>query len=101
MFTYFIADTIFNFLVIGVLAYMYYKLVKLENVYKDLNTIFTQISEIILHLDKSDKALGGLAASLDKIIEVLNDSVLPVLPKADDEPKVKTPVKRGRKKVTE
>lgn len=102
MLVYFITDTIFSFLVIGVLAYMYFKLIKLKNVYKDLDTIFKQISEIILHLNKSDKALSGLAASLDKIVEVLNDSVLPNLPKSDKEPEVKAPVKRSRKKkVTE
>lgn len=102
MLVYFITDTIFSFLVIGVLAYMYFKLIKLKNVYKDLDTIFKQISEIILHLNKSDKALSGLAASLDKIVEVLNDSVLPNLPKSDKEPEVKAPAKRSRKKkVTE
>lgn len=102
MLVYFITDTIFSFLVIGVLAYMYFKLIKLKSVYKDLDTIFKQISEIILHLNKSDKALSGLAASLDKIVEVLNDSVLPNLPKSDKEPEVKAPVKRSRKKkVTE
>ena len=101
MLVYFITDTIFSFLVIGVLTYMYFKLVKLKNVYKDLDTIFNQISEIILHLNKSDKALSGLAASLDKIVEVLNNSVLPNLPKSDKEPEVKTPAKRSRKKVTE
>lgn len=101
MLVYFITDTIFSFLVIGVLAYMYFKLIKLNNVYKDLDTIFNQISEIILHLDKSDKALSGLAASLDKIIGVLTDSVLPTLPKPDKEPEVKAPAKRSRKKVTE
>lgn len=101
MLVYFITDTIFSFLVIGVLTYMYFKLVKLKNVYKDLDTIFNQISEIILHLNKSDKALSGLAASLDKIVEVLNNSVLPNLPKSDKEPEVKTPAKRSRKKITE
>lgn len=101
MLVYFITDTIFSFLVIGVLAYMYFKLIKLKSVYKDLDTIFKQISEIILHLNKSDKALSGLAASLDKIVEVLNDSVLPNLPKSDKEPRVKAPVKRSHKKVTE
>lgn len=101
MLVYFITDTIFSFLVIGVLAYMYFKLIKLKNVYKDLDTIFNQISEIILHLNKSDKALSGLAASLDKIIEVLTDSVLPTLPKSVKKPEVKTPTKRSRKKVTE
>lgn len=100
MLVYFITDTIFSFLVIGVLAYMYFKLIKLKSVYKDLDTIFKQISEIILHLNKSDKALSGLAASLDKIVEVLNDSVLPNLPKSDKEPEVKVPVKRSRKKKT-
>ena len=100
MLVYFITDTIFSFLVIGVLVYMYFKLVKLKNIYKDLDTIFNQISEIILHLNKSDKALSGLAASLDKIIGVLIDSVLPTLPKSDKEPEVKAPVKRSRKKVT-
>lgn len=101
MLVYFITDTVFSFLVIGVLVYMYFKLVKLKNVYKDLDIIFNQISEIILHLNKSDKALSGLAASLDKIIEVLTDSVLPTLPKSDKEPKVKAPAQRSRKKVTE
>lgn len=106
MLVYFITDTIFSFLVIGVLAYMYFKLIKLKSVYKDLDTIFNQISEIILHLNKSDKALSGLAASLDKIIEVLTDSVLPALPKYGKEPEakepvVKAPAKRSRKKVTE
>ena len=101
MLVYFITDTIFSFLVIGVLAYMYFKLIKLKNVYKDLDTIFNQISEIILHLNKSDKALSGLAASLDKIIGVFTDSVLPALPKSDKEPEVKAPAKRSRKKVTE
>lgn len=101
MLVYFITDTIFSFLVIGVLAYMYFKLIKLKSVYKDLDTIFNQISEIILHLNKSDKALSGLAASLDKIIEVLTDSVLPALPKSGKEPVVKAPAKRSRKKVTE
>lgn len=100
MLVYFITDIIFSFLVIGVLVYMYFKLVKLKNVYKDLDTIFNQISEIILHLNKSDKALSGLAASLDKIIGVLTDSILPALPKSDKEPEVKTPAKRSRKKVT-
>lgn len=97
----YILDTLFNALVISVLTYVYFKVVKLENVYKDLDTIFAQISEIILHLDKSDKALSGLAASLDKIIGVLTDSVLPTLPKSDKEPEVKAPAKRSRKKVTE
>ena len=100
MLVYFITDTIFSFLVIGVLAYMYFKLIKLKNVYKDLDTIFNQISEIILHLDKSNKALSGLAASLDKIIGVLTDSVLPNLPKSNKEPEVKAPAKRSCKKVT-
>lgn len=100
MLVYFITDTIFSFLVIGMLAYMYFKLIKFKNVYKDLNTIFNQISEIILHLDKSDKALSGLAASLDKIVEVVT-SLLPKETKATKEPEVKTPVKRSRKKVTE
>ena len=97
MLIYFIADTIFSFLVIGILAYMYFKLIKLETVYKDLNTIFQQISEIILHLDKSDKALSGLAASLDKIVEVVS-SLLPKETTSTKEPEVKVPVKRGRKK---
>lgn len=97
MLVYFIIDTIFSFLVIGVLAYMYFKLIKLETVYKDLNTIFQQISEIILHLDKSDKALSGLAASLDKIVEVVS-SLLPKETTNAKEPEVKVPVKRGRKK---
>ena len=97
MLIYFIADTIFSFLVIGILAYMYFKLIKLETVYKDLNTIFQQISEIILHLDKSDKALSGLAASLDKIVEVVS-SLLPKEATSTKEPEVKVPVKRGRKK---
>lgn len=106
MLVYFITDTIFSFLVIGVLAYMYFKLIKLKNVYKDLDTIFSQISEIILHLNKSDKALSGLAASLDKIIGVFTDSVLPALPKSGSlpeakEPEAKAPAKRSRKKVTE
>lgn len=102
MLVYFITDIIFSFLVIGVLAYMYFKLIKLKSVYKDLDTIFNQISEIILHLNKSDKALSGLAASLDKIIGVLTDSVLPTLPKSDKEPEVKALAKRSRKKkVTE
>ena len=106
MLVYFITDTIFSFLVIGVLAYMYFKLIKLKSVYKDLDTIFNQISEIILHLNKSDKALSGLAASLDKIIGVFTDSVLPALPKSGKEPEAKEPVtkapaKRSRKKVTE
>lgn len=100
MLVYFITDTVFSFLVIGILAYMYFKLIKLKNVYKDLNTIFNQISEIILHLDKSDKALSGLAASLDKIVEVVT-SLLPKETKAIKEPEVKAPVKRNRKKVTE
>ena len=97
MLVYFIIDTVFSFLVIGVLAYMYFKLIKLETVYKDLNTIFQQISEIILHLDKSDKALSGLAASLDKIVEVVS-SLLPKEATSTKEPEVKVPVKRGRKK---
>ena len=67
MLTYFIIDTLFAFLVIGVLIYMYFKLVKLETVYKDLNTIFQQISEIILHLDKTDKAFTNLTYNLDRI----------------------------------
>lgn len=100
MLTYFILDVLFTFLVIGVLIYLYFKLIKFETVYKDLNTIFNQISEIILHLNKSDKALSGLAASLDKIIGVLTDSVLPNLPKSNKEPEVKAPAKRSRKKVT-
>ena len=98
MFIFSIVNIIFNILVISALIYMYSKSVKLKNVYKDLDTIFNQISEIILHLNKSDKALSGLAASLDKIIGVLTDSVLPTLPKSDKEPEVKTPVKRSRKK---
>lgn len=101
MFIFSIVNIIFNILVISALIYMYSKSVKLKNVYKDLDTIFNQISEIILHLNKSDKALSGLAASLDKIIGVLTDSVLPTLPKSDKEPEVKAPVKRSRKKVTE
>lgn len=100
MLVYFITDTIFSFLVIGMLAYMYFKLIKLKNVYKDLDTIFNQISEIILHLNKSDKALSGLAASLDKIVEVVT-SLLPKETKATKEPEVRAPVKRSRKKVTE
>lgn len=100
MLVYFITDIIFSFLVIGMLAYMYFKLIKLKSVYKDLNIIFNQISEIILHLDKSDKALSGLAASLDKIIEVVT-SLLPKETKATKEPEVKAPVKHSRKKVTE
>lgn len=100
MFIFSIVNIIFNILVISALIYMYSKSVKLKNVYKDLDTIFNQISEIILHLNKSDKALSGLAASLDKIIGVLTDSVLPTLPKSDKEPEVKAPVKHSRKKVT-
>ena len=97
MLTYFIVDTLFAFLVIGALIYMYFKLVKLETVYKDLNTIFQQISEIILHLDKSDKALSGLAASLDKIVEVVS-SLLPKEVTSTKEPEVKVTTKRSRKK---
>lgn len=97
MLIYFIADTLFAFLVIGAVTYMYFKLIKLETVYKDLNTIFQQISEIILHLDKSDKALSGLAASLDKIVEVVS-SLLPKETTNTKEPEVKVPVKRSRKK---
>lgn len=102
MFIFSIVNIIFNILVISALIYMYSKSVKLKNVYKDLDTIFNQISEIILHLNKSDKALSGLAASLDKIIGVLTDSVLPTLPKSDKEPEVKAPAKCSRKKkITE
>lgn len=106
MFIFSIVNIIFNILVISALIYMYSKSVKLKNVYKDLDTIFNQISEIILHLNKSDKALSGLAASLDKIIGVFTDSVLPALPKTGKEPEakepgVKAPAKRSRKKVTE
>ena len=97
MLTYFIVDTLFAFLVISTLIYMYFKLVKLETVYKDLNTIFQQISEIILHLDKSDKALSGLAASLDKIVEVVS-SLLPKEATSTKEPEIKVPTKRSRKK---
>ena len=97
MLIYFIVDTLFAFLVIGAVIYMYFKLVKLETVYKDLNTIFQQISEIILHLDKSDKALSGLAASLDKIIEVVS-SLLPKGATSTKEPEIKVPTKRSRKK---
>lgn len=99
MLVYFIADTLFTFLVIGVLVYMYFKLIKLENIYKDLNTIFQQISEIILHLDKTDKAFTNLTDNLDRIAEVVN-SLLPKETTSTKEPEVKVPVKRGRKKKT-
>lgn len=97
MLAYFIADTLFAFLVIGILTYIYFKLLKLKNVYKDLNTIFQQISEIILHLDKTDKAFTNLTDNLDRIAEVVN-SLLPKETTSTKEPKVKVPVKRGRKK---
>ena len=97
MLTYFIVDTLFAFLVIGALIYMYFKLVKLETVYKDLNTIFQQISEIILHLDKTDKAFTNLTNNLDKIAEVVS-SLLPKETTNTKEPEVKAPTKRSRKK---
>lgn len=89
-----IVDIIFSILVIGALVYMYSKVVKLENAYKDLDTIFGQIGEIILHLDKNDKTLNGLVTNLGKITQVV-DSLLPR--EANKEPK---PVKRSRKKKT-
>ena len=97
MLTYFIVDTLFAFLVIGVLIYMYFKLVKLETVYKDLNTIFQQISEIILHLDKTDKAFTNLTNNLDRIAEVVS-SLLPKEIANTKEPEVKVSTKRSRKK---
>lgn len=97
MLTYFIVDTLFAFLVIGVLIYMYFKLVKLETIYKDLNTIFQQISEIILHLDKTDKAFTNLTNNLDRIAEVVS-SLLPKEIANTKEPEVKVSTKRSRKK---
>lgn len=89
-----IVDIIFSILVIGALVYMYSKVVKLENTYKNLDTVFRQIGEIILHLDKNDKTLNGLVTNLGKITQVV-DSLLPR--EANKEPK---PVKRSRKKKT-
>jgi hypothetical protein len=89
-----IVDIIFNILVIGVLIYMYSKVVKLENTYNDLNIVFRQIGEIILRLDKNDKILNGLVTNLGKITQVV-DSLLPK--ETNKEPK---PVKRSRKKKT-
>ena len=97
MLTYFTVDTLFAFLVIGVLIYMYFKLVKLKTVYKDLNTIFQQISEIILHLDKTDKAFTNLTNNLDRIAEVVS-SLLPKEIANTKEPEVKVSTKRSRKK---
>lgn len=96
MFIFSIVDIIFSILVIGALVYMYSKLLKLENTYKDLNIIFRQIGEIILHLDKNDKTLNGLLTNLGKITKVI-DSLLPKEAKGTEEPK---PVKRSRKKKT-
>ena len=97
MLTYFIVDTLFAFLVISALIYMYFKLVKLETVYKDLNTIFQQISEIILHLDKTDKAFTNLTNNLDRIAEVVS-SLLPKETTNTKEPEVKVTTRRSRKK---
>ena len=97
MLTYIIVDTLFAFLVISVFINMYFKLVKRETVYKDLNTIFQQISEIILHLDKTDKAFTNLTNNLDRIAEVVS-SLLPKEIANTKEPEVKVPTKRSRKK---
>lgn len=91
-----IVDIIFSILVIGALVYMYSKVVKLENAYKDLDTIFGQIGEIIFHLDKNDKTLNGLVTNLGKLTQVI-DSLLPKEAKDTEKPK---PVKRSRKKKT-
>lgn len=100
MSTFLIANLIFGVGILATVIYLYLEIVKLKVINKDITTIYKQISDIILHMDKTDKALSGLAASLDKIVEVLNDSVLPNLPKSSKEPEVKVPVKRSRKKKT-
>lgn len=100
MSTFLIANLIFGVGILATVVYLYLEIVKLKVINKDITTIYKQISDIILHMDKTDKALSGLAASLDKIVEVLNDSVLPNLPKSGKEPEVKVPVKRSRKKKT-
>ena len=97
MLTYYIADTIFSFLAIGALVYMYFKVTKLENVYRDLNTIFKQLGDIFIHLDKTDKAYASLTGNLDKIAEVVTSLLLKETTDTK-EPEVKAPVKRGRKK---
>ena len=97
MLTYYIAETIFSFLVIGVLVYTYFKLVKLENIYRDLNTIFKQLGDIFIHLDKTDKAFANLTTNLDKIAEIVTSMLLKETPDTK-EPEVKAPVRRGRKK---
>lgn len=100
MSTFLIANLIFGVGILATVVYLYLEIVKLKVINKDITTIYKQISDIILHMDKTDKALSGLAASLDKIVEVLNDSVLPNLPKSGKEPEVKVPVKCSRKKKT-
>lgn len=99
---YLIADVVFGVTILAAAVYLYLEIVKLKLISKDINTLYKQISDIILHLDKNDKVLKGLTTNLDKLAKVVN-SLLPAEPVlkvvTDSEP-VKATAKRGRKKKT-
>lgn len=102
MSTFLIADLVFGIAILAAAVYLYLEIVKLKLINKDITKLFTQISNIILHMDKTDKALKGLTTNLDKLAKVVN-SLLPAEPVCkvvmDSEP-VKATAKRGRKKKT-
>jgi predicted transposase YbfD/YdcC len=100
--TFLIADLIFSVGILAAAVYLYLEIVKLKVISKDITTIYKQISDIILHMDKTDKALKGLTTNMDKLAKVVN-SLLPaepVLKVVTDSKPVKATAKRGRKKKT-
>lgn len=102
MSTFLIVDLIFGVAILTAAVYLYLEIVKLKLINKDITKLFTQISDIILHMDKTDKALKGLTTNLDKLAKVVNTLLPaePVLKVVTDSEPVKATAKRGRKKKT-
>ena len=100
MSTFLIADLIFCVGILAAVVYLYLEIVKLKLIDKEISKLYRQLSDMILHMNKNDKALKGLTTNVDKLAEVVN-SLLPAEPVAkvvtDSEP-VKATAKRGRKK---